>query len=74
MIRMYTIIILPFVLYGCENGFVTLREEHRLGVYEIGVVRENICGPKREDVRGGWRKLRDEELRDLCSFQQVSLG
>jgi hypothetical protein len=30
---MYSIIILPVVLYGCETGSVTLREEQRLGVF-----------------------------------------
>ena len=28
------IIILPVVLYGCETWFLTLREEHRLRVFE----------------------------------------
>jgi hypothetical protein len=26
-----------------------------------------IFGPKRDGVMGGWRKLHNEELRDLCS-------
>jgi len=25
-----------------------------------------IFGPKREEVRGGWRKLHNEELHNLC--------
>jgi hypothetical protein len=29
-IRIYKIIILPVVLYGCETWSLTLREEHRL--------------------------------------------
>jgi sorting nexin-29 len=32
-IRMYTTIILPLVLYGCETWSLTLREGHRLGVF-----------------------------------------
>jgi hypothetical protein len=36
-------IILPVVLYGCETGSLTLKEEHRLRVFENRVLRkENI--------------------------------
>jgi hypothetical protein len=33
-IRIYKTIILPVVLYGCETWSLTLREEHRLRVFE----------------------------------------
>jgi hypothetical protein len=33
-LRIYTSIILPVVLYGCETWSLTLREEHRLRVFE----------------------------------------
>jgi hypothetical protein len=42
-------IILPVVLYGCETWSLTLREEHRLGVFENRVLRR-IYGPKRGKV------------------------
>jgi hypothetical protein len=58
--------ILPVVLYGCETWSLTLREEHRLGVFEIKVLRR-IFGPKREEVTGEWRQLHNEELHDLYS-------
>jgi hypothetical protein len=45
-------IILPVVLYGCETWSVTLREEHRLRVFENSVLRR-IFGPKRDEVMGG---------------------
>jgi hypothetical protein len=32
-----------------------LREGHRLGVFENGVLRK-IFGPEEEEVTGGWRK------------------
>jgi hypothetical protein len=35
-IKIYRIIILPVVLYGCETWLLTLREGHRLRVFEIG--------------------------------------
>jgi hypothetical protein len=43
---------------------VTLKEEHRLRVFENRVLRK-IFGPKRDEVAGEWRKLHNEELRDL---------
>jgi hypothetical protein len=30
-----------------------------------------IFGPKRDDVTGGWRKLHNEELRDLYSSPSI---
>jgi hypothetical protein len=33
-IKIYKTIILPVVLYGCETWFLTLREGHRLSVFE----------------------------------------
>jgi hypothetical protein len=38
-IEIYKIIILPFVLYGCETWSHTLMEEHRLLVFENSVLR-----------------------------------
>jgi hypothetical protein len=55
------------VLYGCETWSLTLREEHRLRVFENTALR-GIFGPKRDEVIGGWRKLHNEELHNLyCS-------
>jgi hypothetical protein len=45
---------------------LTLREEHRLKVFENRVLRR-ISGPKRDEVTGGWRKLHNEELHNLFS-------
>jgi len=35
-IKIYKTIILPVVLYGCKTWSLTVREEHRLRVFEIG--------------------------------------
>jgi sorting nexin-29 len=67
-IRIYKMIILSVVLYGCETWSLTLREEHRLRVLENRVLRW-IFGPKRDEVTGEWRKLHNEELRDLYLCQ-----
>jgi len=47
-----------------------LREERRLRVFENRVLRR-VFGPKRDEVTGEWRKLRDEELRDLYSLPNI---
>jgi hypothetical protein len=44
-IKIYSTIILP-VLFGCETWSLTLREEHRLRVFENRVLRR-IFGPTR---------------------------
>jgi hypothetical protein len=55
------------VLYGCETWDLTLREEHRLRVFENSVLRR-IFGAQRDEVMGERRKLYNEELRDLKSL------
>jgi hypothetical protein len=70
IVRIYKTIILPVVLYGCETWSLTLREEHRLRVFKNRVMRR-ISGLKRDEVTGEWRKLHNEELRDLYSSQSI---
>jgi len=60
-------IILPVVLYGCEIWSLTLREERKLRVFENRVLRR-VFGSKRDEVTGEWRKLHNEELRDLYPY------
>jgi hypothetical protein len=61
---------LPVVLYGCETWSLTLREEHRLRIFEN---RRSIFGPKREED-GSWRKLHDDGLHNLCSSPNIVRG
>jgi hypothetical protein len=58
------------VLYGCERWSLTLSEEHGLKVFENRVLRR-IFGPKRDEVTGEWRKVHNEELRDLYSSPNI---
>jgi hypothetical protein len=58
------------VLYECETLSLTLREEHRLRVFENRVLRR-IFGSKRDEVTGGWRKLHNEELNGLYSSPSI---
>jgi hypothetical protein len=71
-IKIYKNIILPVVLYGCETWSLTLRAEHRLRVFENMVVRR-IFGPKKDEIIGIWRKLHNEELRNLYSSPNTSI-
>jgi hypothetical protein len=69
-IKIYRTIILPVVLYGCENWSLTLREERRLRVFENRVLRREF-GPKRDEVTGERRKLHNEEMNDLYSLPNI---
>jgi hypothetical protein len=68
-IKIYKTVILPVVLYGCETWSLTLREEHRLRVFEKRVLR-GIFGPKREED-GSWIKLHNDELHSLYSSLNI---
>jgi hypothetical protein len=69
-VRINKTIILPVVLYGCETWSLTVREEHKLKVFENRVLKR-IFGPKRYGVTGGWEKLHDEELHNLYSSANI---
>jgi len=71
-IKIYRTIILPVVLYGCETLSLTLREEKRLRVFENMVLRR-IFGPRRDEVKGEWRKLHNEELM-TCTIHPILCG
>jgi hypothetical protein len=58
------------VLYGCETWSLTLREEHRLRVFENRVLRK-IFGPKINEVTGGWRELHNVELHNLYYLPSI---
>ena len=47
-----------------------MREERRLRGFENRVLRR-VFGPKRDEVTGKWRKLHNEELRDLYSLPNI---
>jgi hypothetical protein len=61
---------LPVVLYGCGTWSVTVREEHRLRVFQDRVLRR-IFGPKREEVAGECRRIHNEGLHDLHSSNTI---
>jgi hypothetical protein len=69
-VKIYKTKFLPAVLYGCETWSLTLREEHRLRVFENRVLRR-MFGPKRDEVMGEWRKLHNGELHNLHSTPDI---
>jgi hypothetical protein len=66
-IKIYRTVILPVVLYWCETWSLTLREKHRLRVFENRV-------PKKDEVTGDWRRLNKEELNDLYLSPNIIQG
>ena len=69
-VKTYKTIILLVVLYGCETWSLTLRQEHRLRVFENKVLRK-IYGAKKGEITGGWRKLHITELHALYSSPNI---
>jgi hypothetical protein len=63
-IEIYSTIILPVVLFGCETWSLTLKDEHRLRVFDNRVLRD--------EVTGEWRKLHNEELNDVYSSPNIA--
>jgi hypothetical protein len=69
-VRIHKTIVLPGILYGCETWSLTVREEHKLKVFENRVLRR-IFGPKKDGVTGGWMKLHNVELHNLYSSPSI---
>jgi hypothetical protein len=58
------------VLYGCITRSLTLREEHRVRVFENRMLKR-IFGPKKDELTRDLRKLHNEELHKLYSSPSV---
>jgi hypothetical protein len=55
---------------GVKLGCLTLREEHRLRVFENRVLSRMFV-PERDEVTGERRKLHSEELHNLCPCPNI---
>jgi hypothetical protein len=69
-VKIYKTLIVPVVLYGCETWSVTLREEHRLRMFENRVLR-GIFGPNGDEVTEECRKLHSGQLHNLYSSPDI---
>ena len=67
---MYRTAVFPVALCGCETLFLTMGQEHRLGVLEYRVLR-GVYGTKRKDVKGGWREDSIKSSCKNCRHQKV---
>ena len=54
----------------CETWSLTLREEHRLRVFENKVLRK-LFGTRRYKITGEWRKLHNAELHAVYSSPNI---
>jgi hypothetical protein len=69
-VKIYKTIILPVILYERETSSVTLREKHRLIVFENKVLRRKF-EPKNDEVTGERRKLHNGELYNLYKSPDI---
>jgi hypothetical protein len=67
----YRIIILPVVLYACKTWPLTLKQENRLRLFEIRVLKR-IFGPKKNKLARGWEGFKMRSFI-TCSLSQVYL-
>jgi hypothetical protein len=70
-VQIYKVIIRPVVLYGSEAWRMTKQMEHRLEVFENGILRR-ICGPVYDGGEGAWRRRHNVELREMTRVEMIS--
>jgi hypothetical protein len=58
------------LFFRADNFLLSLREEYGLKAFENMMLRR-IFVPKRDEVTVEWRKLHNEELRDLYSSPSI---
>jgi hypothetical protein len=58
-------------MYECETRSLSLREEHKLRVFENVVVRR-MFGSNRKEVAGGWRRLHNKDLCNLYTLPHIT--
>jgi hypothetical protein len=60
------------VLNGCESWALSMRETHRLKVFDYRVLKK-ILELNKDEATGEWRRLHDRELYNLYSSPNVNL-
>jgi len=59
-------------LLFCETWSLTLRDEHRLWMFE-NRVQGTTSGPKREEVAGGWWRLHNEDVARMGKVEMSTV-
>ena len=70
-LQAYTSIIRPIATYGCETWSLTQHLEHRLQVFENGILRR-IYGPVSDSDTGEWRRRHNIELREISQLPPIT--
>ena len=69
--QIYTAIIRPVVLYGCETWPLTKQLENKFEVFQRIILRR-IWGPIWDDKAGEWRRRHNHELIALSGLPPIS--
>jgi len=68
--KIYRSLILPLVLYGLQAWSLTLREEHRLRLFD-NMVLKTIFRLKRDEVTGEWRRIHKGKVYNLYTSPNI---
>ena len=69
--QIYTTIIRPVVLYGCETWALTKQLENKLEIFQRSILRR-IWGPVWDGEAGEWRRRHNHELIALSGLPPIS--
>jgi hypothetical protein len=59
------------LFYGGVQPGHSLREEHRLRVFEKRLLRK-VCEPKRDEITGDWKRVHKKKFYALCSSPNIN--
>jgi len=65
-IKIYRIITLFVVIYGCATSSLTVRKEYSLRMFEKRELRK-VYRPEKDEVAGERKRLHSEDFNDFCS-------
>ena len=69
--KIYTTVVRPVALYGCETWTLTKKLEKKLLVFENAILRR-IAGPVYDAENNTWRRRHNEELREITQVPLIT--